>query len=345
MQIQLFKTAVVATFLVLFSPLYGGNEGIRGTAGAQELLIPVGARTTALGGASIANATGTDAIFWNPSGIAVSRNRSELFVSQMQYIADINISYAALVQDFGDIGCFGLAVKVMDIGEMVTTTIEQPDGTGETYTPNLQVWSLSFARSFTDRVAFGATVKLIVEDIADVSAYGVGFDFGVQYESGFPGLRLGLAVKNLGPTMQFKGNGLYRGEAQGGFVEPVSIVASEFELPVSIEGGATYKFTFTDFDSWNLGFSFLDNSYDIDELKFGLEYNFDETVFLRGGYRLPTLPEEDQTGKNLFEYSYSLGLGLQLALFDNLVINTDYCFRGMQSFDGNHVVSVKFCWR
>ena len=45
------------------------NQSRVGTAGAQELLIPVGARGIAIGGSSMIFANGVDAIYWNPAGL------------------------------------------------------------------------------------------------------------------------------------------------------------------------------------------------------------------------------------------------------------------------------------
>ena len=46
------------------------NKDRIGTAGAQELLIPVGARTIAMGASSMVFATGAEAIYRHPAGRA-----------------------------------------------------------------------------------------------------------------------------------------------------------------------------------------------------------------------------------------------------------------------------------
>ena len=46
---------------------FAGNQSRIGTAGAQELLIPVGARGIALANATVSTASGLDALFGNPA--------------------------------------------------------------------------------------------------------------------------------------------------------------------------------------------------------------------------------------------------------------------------------------
>ncbi|MER3523186.1 MAG: hypothetical protein C4326_03765 [Ignavibacteria bacterium] len=55
-----------------------------GTAGAQFLKIPVGARAAAMAGAYVAQANDATALFWNPAGI-VHIAANDLSVSHTQW--------------------------------------------------------------------------------------------------------------------------------------------------------------------------------------------------------------------------------------------------------------------
>ncbi len=59
---------VLLLFLATCS-IFAQGERI-GTAGATEVLIPVGGRGVAMGGAMLTNSVGVDAIFWNPANIS-----------------------------------------------------------------------------------------------------------------------------------------------------------------------------------------------------------------------------------------------------------------------------------
>ena len=61
--------AVAIFFSALLAfPVLGQNPNL-GTAGAQFLKIPVGARESAMAGAVIANTSDATSLFWNPAGI------------------------------------------------------------------------------------------------------------------------------------------------------------------------------------------------------------------------------------------------------------------------------------
>jgi len=62
------KTIFIFTILFLFS--YDAYPAGAGSATAEFLNMGVGAKAAALGGAMTAAATGTDAIYWNPAGLA-----------------------------------------------------------------------------------------------------------------------------------------------------------------------------------------------------------------------------------------------------------------------------------
>ena len=78
--------------LLLFAgtvQVFAGNETKTGTAGALEVLLPVGARGTAMGGATNSMLDGVEALNWNPAGLAGGWGESsvEAMFSHMDYIA------------------------------------------------------------------------------------------------------------------------------------------------------------------------------------------------------------------------------------------------------------------
>jgi len=132
---------------------------------------------------------------------------TEAMFSFTSYLAGININYFAIGSNLGDFGALALSVKTLNFGDIPVTTTDAPDGTGSTYSPGYLTAGLSYAKIITDRVCVGVNAKVISETIADVSAVGFAIDFGVQYR--FPGnLSLGVAVKNIGTNMSFKGGSL-----------------------------------------------------------------------------------------------------------------------------------------
>jgi len=103
-------------------------------------------------------------------------------------------------------GTLAFNAKVLSIGDIQVTTEDAPEGTGEIISPTFSVLGVSLARQFTDRVMFGLTTNFVREQVQSVSAGAMSFDFGVEYLTGYHGLRFGMAMKNFGPGLEFKGD-------------------------------------------------------------------------------------------------------------------------------------------
>ena len=324
-----------------FSSTFAGDVSRKGTNGAEQLLVPVGAKSIATGGAFISDVKGVEAIYYNPAGLDLA-GRSEAMFSYMNYLADIKVSFFALSANLGDLGTFGLSFKTFNLGDIPITTFEQPDGTGATYSPSLMTAGLTYSKQITDRVSAGATLKVIYEAITNVSATGAAIDFGVQYK--FPNnMRLGVAVTNIGSNMSYRGPDMQTkqsipGNPPGagfGVYEPST---EEFQIPSYFELSTSYKYDFNQQNYLMLAGKFTNNNFFEDVLSFGLEYGFLNTFYLRGGYNylLNSKPEE-----NL--YGLTLGAGISYSFEGSVFFDFDYAYRAVRDFPtgAQHVFTVK----
>ena len=127
------KCKFVIILLVLLAigltSAYAGSDRRLGTAGAQELVIPIGSRGTAMGGAVVASAYGVESMFWNPAGLA-SLEGTEAMFSHLPYMADIDVNFAGVATKIEGFGTLGAGAKVVSIGNIKETTEQYPDGTG-----------------------------------------------------------------------------------------------------------------------------------------------------------------------------------------------------------------------
>jgi len=82
--------------------LFAGTIKSQGQAGATQLLIPVGASTIATSQANGATVSGVEALFLNPAGAAGMKGGFQGTASTMNYIADIDITYAGFCHHSGD---------------------------------------------------------------------------------------------------------------------------------------------------------------------------------------------------------------------------------------------------
>ena len=336
---RLFVFAIIALTIAAGGNLYAGRGDKSGTSAAPELLIPVGGRGIALGGSSLAIAMGIDAIYWNPAGLSRSKYKTEAMFSHMSYIADIGVEYVAVGSTFEGFGTIGLSLKTLSFGDFEITTEDNPDGTGQTFSPTFVTMGLTYSRLLTDRISVGITTNLISERIDRVSATGVGFNFGVQYSGfvGVGGLNIGVAVKNIGPAMKFDGPGLLREASATDVLRPASfykIEAASDELPSIIEIGMGYSYQFEQQNVFTVSTLFQNNNLSDDEYKFGLEYGYDNTFFLRGGWSIA-----QETVTDSYIYGGTVGAGVHYG-FSGLDFSFDYAFRAAKFFGGTHVFAL-----
>ncbi len=320
---------VMVILAVGLNSAYAGNADRIGTAGGQELLIPAGSRGAAMGGSVVASSNGVDAIYWNPAGLANLQGTEAMF-THLPYIADIDVEYFALGTSIEDFGVVGVAVKVVNAGEWEETTEAFPDGTGRVFSPTLAVLGLTYSRALTARVNFGVTGNIIRETIFEVDATGFAFDFGFTYETKFPGLTLGFAMKNYGPDLVFSGRGFDRIPADE--KRPASSRNASSELPTSLNIGTAYNFYSDDMSSATATANFRANNQSMDMWQGGLEYAYDQRYFVRGGYNYA-----DQEN---WLYGATLGLGVMVPL-GTTDLTLEYCWTQTEVFDANQYWTLK----
>jgi hypothetical protein len=310
-------------FFIAFSSSFAGPRTKLGTMAAPELLIPLGSISTALQGSNLASVSGVDAMYWNPAGMSqITSNRGEFMASYTNYFADMKMEYVAGAIKIGSLGVLGLSIRNLDFGEGIKVATEtSPEGTGEIINPTYIIGNIGFSRAMTDRVQFGANVKLISERIGQVSATDYAFDFGLQYIAGQTGLRFGIALKNLGPQLTFDGPGLDRQFTENG--QPVirRVNLQSFDLPTTLEIGLSYSKTFSKSNTVSLASTFMNNGFSSDEYRFGLEYNYKNYVFLRGAF---TYYPDKLKDESLFGPSF--GAGVQYPL-GGLMVGFNYAYR------------------
>lgn len=335
---------IKATFAILLTAIYiyAGDISRKGTTGAEQLLIPVGARSIAAGRAFMSSVTGVEAIYYNPGGLD-ALGKSEVMFNYMTHIADINVTYLAASAHLPDLGTIALSIKTFDFGDIPVTTFQSPEGTGVTYSPTFLTLGLSYSKALTDRVTAGTTVKLIYESIMNASAMGAAIDFGVQYRF-TPNFSMGVTVTNIGGNMQFTGTDLHTrtqipDQPVGGPTGVYEAVTEPFQLPSFFELAVAYNFVIDNMNNLMVGSTYRVNNALEDNAFFGLEYGFMNTFFIRGGYTL--------NAQNMDEniYGMSLGAGVNYSFIEGMSVSVDYAFRDVKDFPKpSHIFTIKLAF-
>jgi hypothetical protein len=331
---------ILALFLVtavLASPADAGNSRRLGTAGAQELRIPVGTRGVALGGATVSSSHGIESLYYNPAGTS-SLLGTEASFSNTNYLADMKVRYFALATR-QYIGVFAVHAKVLDLGDLYVTTEDAPEGTGEVASLTFATIGLSYARPVTDAIGFGLTANFVNESVLSSSAQGVAFDMGLQYDAQRNGMKFGLVMKNIGPNMQFSGSDFeytlrLPGDDPQAANRTVTAMSSAFELPSYFQMGGEIR-AWQKADSKVTAFGcFQSNNFSQDELRGGVEYDYQDLVLVRGGYMYA---DQDE-----YLYGPTFGVGFHLPL-GTTNLKVDYALQAVDSyFDDLHTFSATF---
>lgn len=325
-------------FLLTAGSIFADGGNRNGTAGASQLEIPVGARGIAMGGATMTGATGVEALFWNPADLARGSYATDVMFSHMGHIADIGVSYGAVGVNVGEFGSLAFSLKSLDIGDIEKTTVQNPDGTGATFSPSFMTIGATYSKLLSDRIAVGLTMNIISEKIDLVDATGVAFNIGISYHdlANIKGLQLGFVIKNLGTDMKYAGSGLNVEAKPDDYLRPTQnykIDPASYEIPSALQIALGYDVRF-DEHKLNFAACFASNNYYSDEYNFGVEYGFNDMIFIRGGYtHAPNIDKDNRL------YDFSAGFGLKYDL-GGVGFKVDYAFRNTQYFDNGHVVQV-----
>ncbi len=324
--------------LLLLGLLFGttnANAQKVGSTSMQFLKVMPSARAAALGEAYSVWATGAEAIFWNPGGLAHLENM-ELSSTYIDWLFDSQqgaISYALQIPGFG---ALGVQLQYVDFGEFEETSVERPyindpDNpglTGRTFKPFSYVIGLSYARYLTDRFSVGLGMKYAHESLyngnrvtamvreglyeeVDTWADGLMFDFGIRYNTGYRSVHIATAVQNFGADVH------YARESN-----PVPLMF-RFGIGADLIGLNGLMATGRENNRLSAAIDlFHPNDY-AQQVHFGMEYVFAETIALRGGYK--------------FNYDYdgiTLGAGVNHSM-GSVGLSVDYSYGTMGTYLGN----------
>jgi hypothetical protein len=304
-----------------------------GSTSMQFLHVMPVARATALGDAYSVWASGAEAVFWNPAGLALVKDQ-EVSLTYIDWIFDTRQGALSYALSLGEVGSVAAQVQYVDFGEFEETSTDAaymvpPNWgmTGRTFRPFSMLVGLTYSRMITERFSTGITVKYAHESLFSgdyVSALvsqsavervktwadGFLFDFGVRYNTGFHTVQLGAAVQNFGAEMRYAREShpvplLFRFGIAGDLIGRDALLAEEENNRVSVA-----------FDL------FQPNDY-AQQGHIGLEYSYQETFALRGGYKM-----------NYDEEGFTVGGGVRHTI-GTVRLSLDYSYGSIGTYLGN----------
>jgi len=350
------NTLIALSLLLCSISAKAGNEDRAGEAGASELLINPWVRSSGWGGANTASVQGIEAMNLNVAGLAYTRNTEVIggFTSWLGN-ADIDILTAGFAQKLGETGVLGISAMSMDFGDIEVTTADLPDGGLGTFDPNFLNIGIGYSKRFSNSISGGLVVRLISEATADLNASGIALDAGVNYVTGENNaFKFGITLRNVGPTMEFDGNGLSTRSDIPNTDKTLTLEqrSEDFELPSLVNIGASYDFYLSDVEEKDEGEyysmhritasgTFTSNSFTKDQVRIGAEYAFQEMFMVRTGFVFESDTGDDEQATTTSEGpTFGATIEVPMGTAGN-TFGVDYSYRATRVFDGSHAIGIR----
>ena len=306
----MLKTCILTIASVIFFAALCPGASAEGVSGGQFLRIGVGAKTSALGESGAAS-SGAQSMFYNPAGLNDVKN-TELSLSQVQWIADINYSNAVIAKKTGA-GVWALAVNYLS-----APPIASYDKFGNRLPADYSVADMVVALGYswmpTPRTGLGLDLKYISGKLEADTAKAAALDAGFKYAA-IPGaLNLGFVAQNIGTRLKYinEGDSLpFNIKFGGQYV---------FRIDEANEAGKSVSI-FTDFNHMSDAGLYANLGVD-----FTAEYSPGTSFAVRGGYKTNAA---DKGG------GVSFGFGVDIK-----ACTIDYSYSPMGDLGKAHRVSV-----
>lgn len=299
--------AVLSVLALLAAPSARAADSNAGISGANFLKIGQGsARAMSMGGAYVALAEGSDAMTWNPAGLAVTQQR-ELGFSYLRYVQDVDSPlYLGYAHPMGRTSWGANLSYITVSGFDVRDANGVPQNNDELGVRNGMA-SIGIARSFWyEKLFLGSSLRVVHEDIAGSIKDTIVGDVGVILKPN-PTLSLGFALQNFGSG----GNNVARITRVGAGVRMGDFVTLGLELNKATDYGTRI----------GLGGEFqLPEEYlDVGQLSFRVGYRSGDTLGQSNDGTLKSLRLERSS-------NLSFGFGMYTSQAFGYGVSLDYAF-------------------
>lgn len=322
-----------------------GNPDRAGSAGATQLLVNPWARSSGWGLANSATVRGVEAMFGNIAGLSMVNKTEVLFTNTRLSDAGMNVNSVGFGQKLGSSGVLGVSATVLGFGELENTTVETPEGGRGGFVPSLANIGIGYSKSFSNSIFGGILVRMVSESTSNVRTQGICFDAGIHYVTGpTDNVHFGIALKNVGPAMQYSGDGLaVQGLLTSGSDQlTLQQRSGKFEIPSLLNIGAAYDWNIGEMHRVTFAGNFASNSFTKDQGTVGVEYAFRKMIHVRGGYMYEKGVTSAEDRETWFT-GPSAGLSIDLPFGEEKksAVAIDYAYRTTNPFNGFHSLGIR----
>ncbi len=208
------------------------------------------ARIAGMGDAFTAVSDGMDGIVWNPAGLTKVDKFGYSF-GYTQWLINSRFVTGSLAYNTGRWGVLGMSFVSFSLPDMIETTTQQPDGTGNMVDSGDLAVGVVYAYQLTDKLSAAASLRFVQSVLGPETLSAISVNVSSLMYTGFRSLRIGMNMKNLGGEQEIVSE---KSEMPLVFHTGVAMeVFGNLGDPVSMTGSFEGAF-FTDREQrWNLG--------------------------------------------------------------------------------------------
>ena len=307
------------------------------TAAANWLKLETGTRAIGMGGAFTSIGSGVIGIPYNPASVTFIKNQ-EGFLSKTSYVADISYHVLGYGRNLSGIDFVAFHAFFLDSGPMDVTTEYYPDGTGEKFSFTGMCLRAAFGKRITNRLRIGVVGKYIREEIYTTFMQSFALDIGSNFNTGIYGFVLGMSISNLGPEVQFEGDGFEfecdEDDSPSGYCKKIP---DSFVLPLTFRLGVSNEIIGPDSpiikSKYHKFLISVDAINPIDYTLYGalgVEYNYNDMFFFRSGTHF---------GHDTADWSIGGGMNIKI---NKYAFGIDYAYVNYGILDYTHQFGLNF---
>jgi hypothetical protein len=327
------------TFILTLSGITYSQVNLNKTAQSTMnfLLVGTSSRAAALGEAFNAIGSGSESMFYNPSGLTAISKDFDISLNYTNWIADIKYLSGGVAWNLGSYGVVGLNLLTVDYGIINGTSLISQDeidpitrkrgylDNGKLSNVGAYSVGLSYAKAISEAFSVGGNIKIAGQNLGESNfgttskknnATKLVIDAGVMYKTDFKGFTFGMSIRNFSTTLK-------REEI-------------DEQLPLLFTLGAAFNLMdvvdeeFAQSNSVLVAVDFLHPNNYSERVNMGVEYKFQQMVSVRFGY---------QTNRDLASWSGGLGFNTSISDYD---IEVSYSYSKFDFFDNVQRISLKF---
>lgn len=340
---KISSISIAALLLVVFATgIVTAQTRKAGINSAAFLKVGVGARQIGMGSAVTSTNGDVTNMFWNPAGVALSDEKAQVSFTYNSWIGGLTQNAFAGSYKLEGIGTIGVGVMTFGIsgipadrdvypGNSVLQGLQIDQGTSATYDYLDLLAQVTYSTYVMDRLTLGASAKFIHEKIDDQNASAIAFDLGSVYNIGLLDWNVGARISNLGSDMKFYdyASPIPLTFSMGTSLTPIRIGENAVTFAIDAvkpQDGMQYYYT-------------------------GLEYNYNNSIFLRGGWKVnysylglagdgidPGTSQRQGIQTSLEKGS--LGAGVRVPM-DVYLLSLDYSYTVFTSFSDVHRITLR----